>query len=156
MEIIHSNYAVPKEIKQPAIFLAGPTARLEKPVPSWRLDAVKELEQRQFDGTVFIPEYDTFHPMRSYTAQVEWEWEALHSSNVIVFWVPRDLETLPAFTTNVEFGFYLGKKEIVYGRPNNSPKNQYLDWLFTKVVGGKPHETLENTISAALCHVGRG
>ena len=116
MKIIHSDESIPDDLG-PSIFLAGPTPRLSKPVPSWRPDAVKLLLDSGFDGSVLIPEYSSYSPMRDYNEQVEWEWNGLHSSDVILFWVPRDLATLPAFTTNVEFGFYIDKNITVYGRP---------------------------------------
>lgn len=150
MTEIYSDQLVPDDFVKPAIFLAGPTPRLKNPVPSWRPDALKILRDVGFEGTVFIPEYSTFKPMRSYTEQVEWEWAALHSSATVVFWVPRDLETMPAFTTNVEFGYYLGKQRVVYGRPDNSPKNTYLDWLYNKVTGKIPYNSLQATMEAAV------
>jgi hypothetical protein len=152
MKVIYSNQ--PMEIVQrPALFLAGPTPRLKHPVPSWRPEALTLL--KDFPGTVCVPEYTDFKPLRLYQEQVEWEWAALHACDVIVFWVPRELVTMPAFTTNVEFGFYIGKKQTVYGRPPEAPKTEYLDWLYGKVTGKKPHSTLADTLSAAveLCRV---
>jgi len=154
MKIIHSDQEIPDDIK-PSIFLAGPTPRLSKPCPSWRPDALAFLE-KEFAGTVLIPEYSTYRPMRSYDEQVEWEWKGLNSCDVVVFWVPRCLETMPAFTTNVEFGYYIDKKKSVYGRPEGSPKNTYLDWLYGKVTGKKPCKTLADTLSAAIALCGSG
>lgn len=147
MNVIYSDQPM-KIVQRPALFLAGPTPRLSKPCPSWRPDALEWL--KCVDCTVLVPEYSSFRPMRSYDAQVEWEWEGLHSCDVIVFWVPRELETMPAFTTNVEFGYYIDKKPSVYGRPNNAPKTTYLDWLYDRVTGKKPYSTLADTLSAAL------
>ena len=154
MKIIHSDQQIPDDIK-PAIFLAGPTPRLSKPCPSWRPEALAILE-KEFAGTVLIPEYSTYRPMRSYDEQVEWEWKGLNACDVVVFWVPRCLETMPAFTTNVEFGYYIDKKTSVYGRPDGSAKNTYLDWLYGKVTAKKPYDTLADTLSAAieLCRSG--
>ena len=44
---------------------------------------------------------------------------------------------MPAFTTNVEFGYYLCKnpRKVYYGRPDDSEKNKYLDWLFELETG---------------------
>jgi len=149
MNIIYSDQSIPDNLG-PSVFLAGPTPRLEKPVPSWRPDAVKLFLDAGFNGTILIPEYSEFHPLRSYDDQVEWEWKGLHGCDVIMFWVPRDLETMPAFTTNVEFGFYIDKKVSVYGRPEGSKKNTYLDWLYNKVLGKKPYTTLADTVSASV------
>ena len=37
---------------------------------------------------------------------------------------------MPAFTTNVEFGYYIHTGKITYGRPEKAPKTKYLDWLY--------------------------
>lgn len=149
MKTIYRDETPPANLGK-SIFLAGPTPRLSHPCPSWRPDALKFLEDAKFEGTVCVPEYSAFRPMRSYDEQVEWEWHCLHACTVIVFWVPRCLETLPAFTTNVEFGYYIDKHLSVYGRPDGSPKNTYLDWLYGKVTGKTPYNTMADTLSAAI------
>ncbi|MDD4547329.1 MAG: hypothetical protein PHI05_01115 [Bacilli bacterium] len=62
------------------------------------------------------------------------------------------MEKMPAFTTNVEFGYWLAKKpeKIIYGRPNNAKKIKYLDWLYKKESNKEIFETLEETIDKAL------
>lgn len=155
MKIIHSDQSIP-DVLGPSIFLAGPTPRLEKPVPSWRPDAIQLLLTAGFEGTVLVPEYSSFSPLRSYDEQVEWEWKGLHNASVIAFWVPRNLDTLPGFTTNYEFGFYISKRPIVYGRPAGSHKNRYGDWLYNKVLGKTPYLTLEDTMLAAMKLCGSG
>jgi hypothetical protein len=72
-----------------------------------------------------------------------------------VFWVPRDLVTFPGFTTNVEFGRYVGSGRCIYGRPPGSPQTKYLDWLYRKLTGGQPEESLRGTLLAALDFLGR-
>ena len=73
-----------------------------------------------------------------------------------MFWVPRDPTTLPGFTTNVEFGRYVGSGRCVYGRPDRAPHTRYLDWLYAKVVGEQPENTLLATLKAAVEAVGEG
>jgi len=150
MKLIHSDHPVPTTIEHPSLFLAGPTPRQDRPIESWRPNALTVLESLKFNGTVFMPEYTDFKSAMEYAAQVEWEWAALHAVNVIVFWVPRDLHFFPAFTTNVEFGYYIDKKSIVYGRPAAAPNNTYLDWLYEKVTGKKPCHSLEDTLTTAI------
>lgn len=111
-----------------SIFLAGPTPR-SSDVPSWRPEAIELLKRMKFTGAVFAPEPFCSH----YLEQVEWEHAALTKASVILFWVPRDLVTMPAFTTNVEFGRFADSGRIVvYGRPEGAPKTRYLDWLHHK------------------------
>jgi len=125
-----------------SIFLAGPTPRSAE-VESWRPHALELLETKlNFDGTVLVPEHRHWDRKYDFLTQVEWEWEGLENCDCILFWVPRELKTMPAFTTNVEFGSYVRSGRALYGRPDNSPKNDYLDWLYTKVTGNKPHNNL--------------
>lgn len=66
------------------------------------------------------------------------------------FWMPRHLETLPGFTSNVEFGRYVGSGRVVYGRPEGAPHTRYLDWLYQKLTGNEPGRTLEGTLKTAV------
>jgi hypothetical protein len=134
----------------PSIFLAGPTSRDD--TPSWRPDAVAVFEQMKFEGTLILPERKEAGVQIEYDDQVEWEWTHLHAATVIMFWVPRKLDVWPAFTTNVEFGRYVSVRpeRCVYGRPEGSAKNRYLDWLFQKAAGRVPKCTLEETINEAI------
>lgn len=141
-ELFHFNGA-------PSIFLAGPTPR-SKDVQSWRPEAVSILGQMGFDGSVLIPERRDRSIKIEYQDQVEWEDEGLAKCTVVAFWVPRELTTMPAFTTNVEFGRFVGVKPTVYGRPDSAPKNRYLDWLYQKKTGKTPLKTLQETLRAAV------
>jgi 8-oxo-dGTP pyrophosphatase MutT (NUDIX family) len=95
-------------------------------VPSWRPEALKLLEEAGFDGHVFVPESRDGAVFTDYDHQVTWENDALNRADVIVFWVPRDLATMPAFTTNVEFGMWCKSGKVVFGAPPEAPKNRYL------------------------------
>ena len=56
------NYSDQEVIKgKKSIFLGGPTPR-EENVASWRTEACKILEEMQFDGVVYVPEYSTWKP----------------------------------------------------------------------------------------------
>ena len=145
------NYS-DEEIKtnKKSIFLAGPTPRSPE-VKSWRPQALKFLEQLGFDGLVYVPEHKT-KVKYDYTDQVNWERSGLDNANLIVFWVPREINTMPAFTTNVEFGFFLAKtpNKVLYGRPDNAEKMRYLDWLYQKETEKLPFHTLEDTLKSAV------
>lgn len=118
-----------RESLESSIFLAGPTPRKNTTIPSWRPKALQLLEQHGFTGTVFIPENREGICGFEYDAQVHWEWEALNQATIILFWVPRDIEQMPAFTTNVEFGMYAHSRKVVLGYPADAPKMSYLDAL---------------------------
>lgn len=147
MKIIYTHERIVFEGR--SIFLAGPTPR-SADVESWRPHALELLERLNFDGTVLVPEHRHSGSKFDFNNQVEWEWEGLENCNRILFWVPRNLEVLPAFTTNVEFGSYVRSWRALYGRPDGSPKNDYLDWLYEKVTKRKPHNDLYSLLLAGV------
>lgn len=144
------NYSDEKVIKgKKSIFLAGPTPRDEKMI-SWRKEACKILEELNFEGVVYVPEYSTWKVKESYIDQAMWEREALTEADVIVFWVPRSLPDMPAFTTNVEFGYWLHSGKVLYGRPDIAEKIKYLDWLYKVDYGLEPESELNKLLSLAV------
>ena len=143
---------------KPSIFLAGPTLRNDFFENSWRKDAVRILEEKDFDGNVYIPESETgdYSAINlDTTGYPEWEWARLERSQIILFWVPRDLEKLPGFTTNIEFGRYitLCPEKVVLGYPKSAPKNTYLGQLYTRFNKDGVSYTLEETIDKALARL---
>ena len=110
MIINYSDQEVLKGTK--SIFLAGPTPR-DKEITSWRNEACKILEKLNFDGLVYIPEYSSWKPKADYVDQAMWERKALTNASIIVFWIPRKLPEMPAFTTNVEFGYWLHTNKVI-------------------------------------------
>lgn len=148
------NYSDKKVIKgQKSIFLAGPTPR-NKETKSWRPEAIKKIKELGFDGIIYIPEYEGLQDKEDYTDQAMWEREALTEATVILFWIPRTLPDMPAFTTNVEFGYWIHTGKIIYGRPDNSCKNKYLDWLYKLDYKKEPINNLDQLLieSINLCN----
>lgn len=151
---------------RPSIFLAGPTKRICQSCggcpncvgpgakePSWRVEAVEHLK-RTFDGFVFVPEsYDehAFDERRDWQAQVDWERAALDTATVIMFWIPRNMLTLPGMTTNVEFGWYAcaRPKALIIGFPLQAPHTRYLRDIAARI--NRPiYSRLDRTIEAAI------
>lgn len=157
MQVVYALQDFPEEWTS-AIFLAGPTPRAEHPVDSWRPEAIKFLEDEGFDGVVIVPEAEGGKWAQNYLDQIEWETKGLNLADVVVFWVPRDLETMPAFTTNVEFGRWVDTLKLVLGHPKEAPKTRYLDALLDEASQGHEewHPTLEGTLRAAMARVGEG
>jgi hypothetical protein len=150
MNIIYAQQ--PPDFSEKSIFLAGPTKRRndpETPGSYWRQEALKLLAQLNFTGTVFVPEFQGSQAQFDYLSQVEWEFTCLENCSVIAFWVPRKITGLPGFTTNVEFGRYVSRPTIVYGRPKDSEQTAYLDWLYKKLRNESPLETLKDTLQQA-------
>lgn len=135
-----------------SIFLAGPTPR-EKEVVSWRVEAVKKLEKLGFDGVVYVPEYSTWVPKTNYIDQANWERETLTEATIILFWIPRSLPDMPGFSTNVEFGYWMHSKKVVYGRPDGAPKTKYLDWLYETDYHEKPFNDLDKLLEYAVSKI---
>ena len=133
------------------IFLAGPTPR-DDSVLGWRQDAIKILLNLNFDGDVYIPEFKDkkISGNLDYAGIIDWEQERLHDANVILFYIPRELDTMPAFTTNVEFGYFLKSGKVFYARPENAPKNKYLDYMYHKEYGKWPKDNLNEIITDIL------
>lgn len=144
----YEDQQINKNVK--SIFLAGPTPR-NNGVKSWRPIAIQLLKDLGFDGEVFSPESKTgtFGDL-DYKEVIDWELEHLDRSSIILFWIPRELTNMPAFTTNVEFGYHLKTGKVIYGRPDDAPKNRYLDYLFEKEYKQKPAKTLEESIIRCL------
>lgn len=133
-----------------SIFLAGPTPR-SPDVRSWRPEAIQLLAEFGFTGRVFVPE-DVSQIDFIHARQVRWEWAALNSATVILFWVPRELTQMPAFTTNIEFGLYVSTRKCVLGFPQDSEKMAYLAQLAYSY-GVPTYQSLRETVrrSIELC-----
>lgn len=155
---VYARESLPTVVRK-SIFLAGPTPR--KDGTSWRADAIRGLAELGFDGHVFIPEPRDGVWAKDYLGQVDWEEEALHAADCIVFWVPRDLtgETygcpMPAFTTNDEWGYWKESGKVVWGSPKWAQKVRYQQHYADKldVPNGT---TLRDTLQAAVSRLGGG
>ena len=159
IKLIFSGEDVVLENNTNSIFLAGPTKRNGDFSNSWRKDAVYFLQESGFDGCVFIPEYrepKDYNTMTDddYAEMHNWEWKYLERSTIVMFWVPRDIANdMPAFTTNVEFGFWISKDpdKVVFGYPKNADNMSYLQDLYNNF--GPDYDTpdtLKETVSIAL------
>lgn len=154
MRVVYTNEDFPRSFSK-SVFLAGPTPRSDD-VRSWRPDALKILDAKGFDGVVFVPEYrDGSKYETDEEDRIKWEVGAMNMSDCILFWVPRDLETLPAFTTNHEHGEWFKSGKIVLGAPLDAPKMRYLRLRASEEYVSQA-ENLEETIDRALEMVGDG
>lgn len=132
-----------------SIFLAGPSPRGNEEY-SWRPEAIEILESLGYTGTVYVPlpRDGQYHDDYDDRAQANWELDQLETADVIVFWIPRDLVTLPGFTTNVEFGMFC-RKNAVLGFPMGTPKMRYLVNVAERY-GVRVFHTLRGTLGEAL------
>jgi len=146
------------DAKGKSVFLAGPTPR-SSTVKSWRPEAIQIFQDLGFDGTLYIPEpdwvsgivFEDFHKMGVTDDKIiEWEHTYLLDATAILMWVPRDLVTMPSFTTNIEFGLWAKSEKLVYGRPDNAPKNDYLDYCYRKFLKKEPINDLKELIKVIV------
>jgi 8-oxo-dGTP pyrophosphatase MutT (NUDIX family) len=123
MRIIHAGEPIPAGF--PLIFLAGPTPR-DAATPSWRPEALDTLRRLGWTGGVLVPEpWQGFVEGWDYDGQVRWEWDGLDAAHCIAFWIPRDLSSLPGFTTNIELGMMAPTNRSVLGFPLGAAKMSY-------------------------------
>ncbi|HXV26529.1 MAG TPA: nucleoside 2-deoxyribosyltransferase domain-containing protein [Candidatus Paceibacterota bacterium] len=148
MDIVYTP-GEPRDARLPTIFLAGPTPRKERPVPSWRPAALQILADTGFNGNVIVPEPAPGDGWPEYAEQVRWEHRWLNRADVVLFWVPRDMVTMPAMTTNVEFGMFMRSGKAVVGAPRHAPHMQY--WEAASHEYGIPYSwSLQGAVGAAV------
>jgi len=154
MIVVYAREPFPEKVTK-AIFLAGPTPR-SKDVASWRPGAIQLLHELGYDGHVFTPEdRNGEFAEGEYENQIEWENEGLHRADAIVFWIPRNMATMPALTTNVEWGLWADTGKSVLGTPRGAEKVRYLQAMAEKFKVPSC-DTLEGTLRAAMDRIGPG
>lgn len=153
MEIVYALEEPPEAYAQ-SIFLAGPTPR-RADVSSWRPEALRLLEDAGYDGVVFVPESRSGEWHGDYLHQVEWEERCLHLADCILFWLPRDMATLPGMTTNDEWGYWKDSGKVVFGAPDGAEsvryQRHYADQLRVPTA-----DSLDVVVKLALEKVGDG
>jgi len=147
VNVVYAHEA-PENTLLESIFLAGPSPR-DSSHHDWRPEALRALKELGFGGDVFVPLPRDGEWLPNYDAQVEWELKYLERASCVVFWIPRDLNSLPAFTTNVEFGMYVDSGKVVLGFPVEAPKMKYLYYIAVKNNVPVSH-TLEVTLAKAV------
>lgn len=153
MQVVYAREDIPESVTQ-SIFLVGPTPRSDDGAP-WRADAVQLLQDMGFEGVVYVPEPRDGVWIKDYDGQVEWEELCLNQADCIVAWVPRDLETMPAFTTNIEWGRWESSGKMVLGYPDDAPKMSYMNH-YAKKLNIPVNHTLEKTLRSAMDFVAEG
>jgi 8-oxo-dGTP pyrophosphatase MutT (NUDIX family) len=137
-----------------SIFLAGPTPR-DPNVPSWRPDALRALRETGYDGVVFVPEERSGTRRGDYIDQADWEKQCQNMSDCVLFWVPRDMKTMPALSTNVEFGDWMDSGRMVFGAPSWAVKNRLLQYHADRL-DVPSADTIEGTVNLAIKMLGDG
>jgi len=158
LNIVYAREEPPQSYAK-SIFLVGPTPRSDE-VPSWRPEALRLLRATGYDGVVFVPEdrpnaVGSRRMKDNYDGQIDWEERCLNLADVILAWVPRNLQTMPALTTNVEWGRWQASGKIVLGSPSDAVKNSYLE-SNARSLQVSLSTTLEHTVEHAIELLGDG
>lgn len=156
MEVVYAQEPFPT-VGKSSIFLAGPSPRDQK-VVSWRYEALRLLQALGFEGHVYVPEprngdWGSLDPSQK-NSQIVWEEQALNRSDVIVFWVPRDMKKLPGLTTNDEWGVWKDSGKVVWGSPIEAPHTNYQKFYANKYKVPCT-DSLEATLAQALLKVSK-
>lgn len=160
LQIVHSPEELPETITS-TVFLAGPSPR-KVGDPNWRPEAIEALRRAGYQGTVLSPVPRNGEWPQDYNDQIDWESAHLGVCDALLMWVPRDLEVLPGFTSNVEFGEWLNSGKLLYGRPPDSPKTSYLDARYRSVNSKQkppfhvPAESLDQLAQMVVWRLGEG
>lgn len=142
--IICSPEELPDRKTKWYVFLAGPI----QGAPQWQFEVpnipgVLYLSPRREDYTGF-----------DYAEQFKWETIGLLISDVVLFWIPPEIESVAgrsyAQTTRTEFGEYLARgKKIIIGTYPEFPGRRYFESkLEVFDPENKIYNTLEETIQA--------
>ncbi|MFC0115939.1 nucleoside 2-deoxyribosyltransferase domain-containing protein [Kibdelosporangium aridum] len=156
MKVVYAGQE-PPDAWDASIFLAGPTPRRDD-VRSWRPEALAEIERQWTKAAslvVFVPEPPDGTRYPSYDDQIAWEERWLDAADGILFWVPREMSTLPGLTTNIEFGRYESSGRVVLGAPENAEHVRYMQH-HARQRGAQVTSTLPETVRATLALLGDG
>ncbi|MEU3522009.1 lantibiotic dehydratase [Streptomyces sp. NPDC006654] len=140
-----------------SLYLCGPTPR-DPALESWRPRAERLLREHWTgDGrlAVFLPEAPEGGSEPPYPQQVAWEEAAMHAADAILFYVPRDLATLPGLVTNVKWGAWHDCGRAVLGSPPDAQRNEYL-LHFAELLSVPVAHDLPGAVAAALDLAGPG
>lgn len=152
-ETVYAREGFPAVVKK-TLFLAGPTPR-DQGVQGWRTEALQILKELGFDGHVFIPEPRDGKWLENYEIQIEWEEEGLNRADAIVFWVPREFPTMPALTTNIEWGEWGSSGKVLWGAPETAKQVRYPEY-YAKKFGVPTFKNLREMLAKAVEMLGEG
>ncbi|MEU3680441.1 nucleoside 2-deoxyribosyltransferase domain-containing protein [Streptomyces sp. NPDC030592] len=156
VEVVYVGQEQP-ESWDAAVYLCGPTPT-DPEEPSWRPSAVAAL-RAAWDGAgrlaVFLPEPTADGSYPPYADQIAWEEEAMRRSDVVLFWIPREMNRLPGLVSNIKWGVWYDSGRAVLGAPPEAERMAYL-LHFAEAFEVPVERTLQEAAGAALRAVGRG
>lgn len=151
MNIVYTKESLTENTK-PTIFLAGPVPRDHHP-EHWRKDAIDYLDQKQFTGTVYCPMLQgcQYIPDHEYNGtHMDWEYDAMHKSDLILFWMPRDMKRYLALTSNIEWGMWFDTGKVVLGYPTDAEHMDHIHHFAERheiAIAHTLHDTIDNGLT---------
>lgn len=133
------------------VFLGGPI----QGAPDWQ-NSIPEI-----DGVEFInPKRSSIKDDFNYNEQVDWETKALRISDIALFWIPKEIESIPgrdyAQTTKIELMENLCRgKTIILGIDEGVHTKRYLELKALKYGCSKVLGSLDECIEQLKIHLRR-
>lgn len=154
MDIIYAQESIPETMTK-ALYLAGPIA-YDPHGHNWRKEALTFLEEKQYDGIVYYPIARNENPPEDWTAHIQWEQQAIQRSDIIVFWIPESLSSIPQnFLIGIEFGKYLPGRNIIVGCTQKTVANEIFKY-FADQNNIFVFPTLTESLVKAIEQIGKG
>lgn len=149
MKIIYARQPIDRlALQTGSIFCAGPTPR-DQDAKSWRPEAIEYFRKLNYSGTLLIPEDEDGIFKGEVEKQIDWEDEGLTYCNVILFWVPRQMNGMPGLTTNDEWGTWKKSGKCIFGAPEDAEHVSY-QLYYARKLNIPNFITLNETIDAAV------
>lgn len=142
------------ELKDGAVFIAGPTSRHQILEYNYRSEAVGHLREAGYAGFIYVPEPRGKEFVDDFTERGyihKWESDRLFAkATKKVFWIPRMADELLGLNTNLEFGIALGmllagsRMNVFVGWPESAERMALLNHYSTKLAGQKRYDSLRS------------
>jgi len=140
-----------------SIFLAGPIVRGKE--NDWHENAYKIFEKMlenpiykrfNFDVNLITPKRQIILDDKKLVNQIENEKDAMNKSQLIMFWIPREMNKMIGMSTQFELGYWYSKnyKKLIVGIPKNAEKVRYIKEFMKNDI--QFYNTLDETIQMVL------
>ncbi len=148
------------ELKEGAVFIAGPTSRHQILEYNYRCEAVGHLREAGFAGFIYVPEPRGRGERGDFTDRANihhWESSRLCAPKTKkVFWVPRMADELLGLNTNLEFGIALGmllsgsRIDLFVGWPESAERMGLPNHYATELAMQRRYDSLRSMCFAVM------
>ncbi len=148
------------ELKDGAVFIAGPTSRHQILEYNYRCEAVGHLREAGFAGYIYVPEPRGKEFADDFTERGyihKWESDRLFGkATKKVFWIPRMADELLGLNTNLEFGIALGmilagsRIDLFVGWPEGAERMGLPNHYSSELASQKRYDSLRSLCFAVM------